>query len=50
MQITESEIERYDREEKGTGRTDFLAQLRAKEAKDGQISYRDMVNHLSNNM
>ncbi|KIX08689.1 uncharacterized protein Z518_03346 [Rhinocladiella mackenziei CBS 650.93] len=50
VEITEDEIARYDSEEKGAGRTDFLAQLRAKEAKDGQIPYRDMVNHLSNNI
>lgn len=36
--------------QKDTGRTDFLSHLRAKEANDGQISYRDIVNHLSNNM
>lgn len=50
--MTEDEIQRYDGQEKGSaqGRTDFLAQLRAKEAQGGQISYRDMVNHLSNNM
>lgn len=44
-------MDRYDREERqDTGRTDFLAQLRAKEKKDGKMSDRDVVNHLSNNM
>jgi hypothetical protein len=49
-QITEDEIVRHDREEKQAGRTDFLSQLRAKEAKDGQLSHSDIMNHLSNNM
>jgi len=48
--ITEDEIERYDREEKDTGRTDFLAQIRAKQIKDENISQRDEMNHLSNNL
>ncbi|CZR68485.1 related to pisatin demethylase cytochrome P450 [Phialocephala subalpina] len=48
--ITEDEIERYDQEEKDTGRTDFLAQIRGKQAKDGSISQRDEMNHLSNNL
>ncbi|KAK5046898.1 hypothetical protein LTR84_007252 [Exophiala bonariae] len=52
VKITEDEIERYDRQAKiqGMERTDFLAQLRTKDAQSGQISYRDMVNHLSNNI
>ncbi|KAJ9612104.1 hypothetical protein H2200_003701 [Cladophialophora chaetospira] len=52
MKITEQEIARYNSEETAmkAGRTDFLAQLREKEAKDGQISFRDMMNHLSNNI
>lgn len=52
QQITEEEVRRYDEEaeEKDSGRTDFLAQLRAKETKDGKISQRDMMNHLSNNL
>ena len=51
-QITEEEVRRYDEqpETKDSSRTDFLAQLRAKEAKDGKISQRDMMNHLSNNL
>ncbi|ETN37470.1 uncharacterized protein HMPREF1541_07092 [Cyphellophora europaea CBS 101466] len=50
MQITEEEVQRYDNESKHDGRTDFLSQLRAKEAKDGKIPNRDMMNHLSNNL
>ncbi|RVX69338.1 hypothetical protein B0A52_06933 [Exophiala mesophila] len=52
LKITEEEIARYDSQQKeaGAARTDFLAQLRQKEAKDGKIPYRDMVNHLSNNI
>ena len=49
-QFTEDEIARYDLQEKQPGRTDMLAQIRAKEAKDGKLSHRDMVNHLSNNL
>lgn len=49
-QITEEEIRVYDQNPKTGTRTDFLAQLRAKEAKDGNISDRDMLNHLSNNL
>lgn len=50
IQITEAEIGRYDQEEKSTGRTDFLAQIRGKQTKDGSISQRDEMNHLSNNL
>ncbi|KAJ9606533.1 Cytochrome p-450 [Cladophialophora chaetospira] len=51
LKITEDEIARYDDQQgEKTGRTDFLAQLREKESKDGQIPYRDMMNHLSNNI
>lgn len=49
-QITEAEVQRYESEEKDAGRTDFLSQLRTKEAKDGKISPRDLMNHLSNNL
>jgi hypothetical protein len=42
---------RYAREEKGnSGRTDFLAQLRVKQDKDGKMTDWDVRNHLSNNM
>ena len=48
LQVTEVEIARYAQEEKhSTGRTDFLAQLKMKEAK---MSEHDLLNHLSNNM
>lgn len=51
VQFTEDEIARHDVASKvDTGRTDFLAQIRAKDAQTGQISQRDMVNHLSNNL
>ncbi|EXJ66931.1 uncharacterized protein A1O5_10126 [Cladophialophora psammophila CBS 110553] len=52
LKVTEDEIVRYDTQGGGekTGRTDFLAQLREKEAKDGKIPFRDMMNHLSNNI
>ena len=50
-QVTEEEIDRYNQEERrDTGRTDFLAQLRAREPKGGKLTDRDLVNHLSNNM
>ena len=48
FQITVDEMARYDREDKhDNGRTDFLAQLRARESK---MSDGDVRNHLSNNM
>ncbi|ETI22722.1 hypothetical protein G647_06798 [Cladophialophora carrionii CBS 160.54] len=51
LKITEDEIARYDNQRgERTGRTDFLAQLREKESKDGQIPHRDMMNHLANNL
>ncbi|KAK7900757.1 Cytochrome p-450 [Exophiala xenobiotica] len=51
LQITEDEIVRYDTDEKKqAGRTDFLAQLREKEAEGGQMTHRDMMNHLANNL
>ncbi|PCG88265.1 Cytochrome P450 [Penicillium occitanis (nom. inval.)] len=52
MKITEEEVERYDNHvaSKDAKRTDFLAQLRAKEKQSGKISQRDMINHLSNNL
>lgn len=51
FQVTEEQITAYDQGEKtNVGRTDFLAQLRAKEAKDGKMGEKAIVNHLSNNM
>ncbi|KIW85276.1 hypothetical protein Z517_00666 [Fonsecaea pedrosoi CBS 271.37] len=50
LKITEEEIAGYDNQGEKAGRTDFLAQLREKEAKDGKIPFRDMMNHLSNNI
>ncbi|KEF62553.1 uncharacterized protein A1O9_00526 [Exophiala aquamarina CBS 119918] len=52
LQVTEQEIERYDREEKkeGVERTDFLAQIRSKQQISDKITYMDLVNHLSNNI
>lgn len=48
--INEDEIKRYDEEQKCTGRTEFLSQLRAEKAKDGKISQGDMTNPLSNSL
>ncbi|PVH70745.1 cytochrome P450 [Cadophora sp. DSE1049] len=51
LRVTEDQITAYDQEEKeNTGRTDFLAQLREKEAKDGKIGEKAIVNHISNNI
>lgn len=51
MQITEDEIVRYDTEGKQqAGRTDFLAQLREMQAAGGQVTHRDMMNHLCSNL
>ncbi|KIX09126.1 uncharacterized protein Z518_00204 [Rhinocladiella mackenziei CBS 650.93] len=46
----DKEIRRYDQEEKHDRRTDFLAQLRAKDNPDRVNFKRDLMNHLSNNI
>ncbi|KAL6252615.1 hypothetical protein RBB50_000334 [Rhinocladiella similis] len=52
LKITEDEIARYDRQlyDKESTRTDFLAQLRAKEEKTGRMPHADLVMHLSSNL
>jgi cytochrome P450 len=51
MKITEEQIALYDEEEKTGDRGDFLAWLRAEQAKNGnRMSRRDIMNHLSNNL
>ncbi|KAI1502343.1 cytochrome P450 [Biscogniauxia marginata] len=50
FETTAREIKKYGQEERQNSREDFLAQLRARESKDGPIPDRMMVNHLSNNI
>ena len=51
-QITENEINRYDKESVETkkDRVDFLAQIREKGEKGSNVTYNDLVNHLSGNL
>lgn len=52
IQITQECIDDYDKtRDKSLGhRPDFLAWLRSEESKGKQLSNRDMINHLSNNL
>ncbi|OQV07558.1 hypothetical protein CLAIMM_11974 [Cladophialophora immunda] len=48
FQFIEKEIDRYDQVEQQADRTDFLAQLRAKDDPERPNFKRDLMNHLSN--
>lgn len=44
------EVKQYSKGDRDNSQTDFLTQLRAQDAKNGNISDKDIMNHLSNNL